>query len=218
MIITKPFSQAQASPPNHLIISYYDASQSSRHAWNRSPIVLIVGSLLLDEQKLVQISISAYYYTSMRNLFVGILCGVALFLFCYHGYDFRDSLVSKSAGLFALCIAFFPTSETADKGDVISKLHYIFAGCFFVALSYMSIFLFTKSGGHKTPEKIKRNRIYILCGILMMICVACIALYTIPTIHRLISFLKPILLFETVALLAFGFSWLTKGEFLLKDQ
>jgi hypothetical protein len=37
-------------------------------------------------------------------------------------------------------------------------------------------------------------------------------------IHEKVAFLKPTLVFETTALISFGFSWLTKGEFLFKDS
>ena len=154
----------------------------------------------------------------MRDELVGIICGVALFLLTYHGYTKRDSLASKLAGLFALGIAFFPTSATNDKADIVSKLHYITAGIFFVILSYMSIALFTKTSGNITPEKKIRNRIYRVCGIIMLISVIGIPIDNIPAIHDRIAFLKPTLILETSALAAFGFSWLIKGEFLLKDK
>jgi hypothetical protein len=82
----------------------------------------------------------------------------------------------------------------------------------------MSIFLFTKSKGYKTAEKKKRNRVYIVCGIIMLVSVAGIPIDSISVIHNKISSLKPTLILETVALLAFGFSWLTKGEFFYKDS
>lgn len=182
------------------------------------PPVLVLGSFILDHTWQLQVSVSAYYHTRMGNGLVGILCGVSLFLLSYHGYKWYDSLASKGAGLFALGIAFFPTSATGDKTDIISTLHYISAGIFFVILSIMSIFLFTKSSGHKTNAKKNRNRIYRICGIGMLVCVACIPLDSIPAIHARIGFLKPTLLLETLALLFFGFSWLTKGEAIFGDK
>ena len=179
--------------------------------------VLILGSFIFDHPTHIQISVSAYYYTHMRDALVGIICGIALFLFSYHGYARQDSIASKLAGIFALGVVFFPTSETSDKGDIISILHYITSGIFFVILSYMSIFLFTKTSGNMTPEKKKRNRIYRICGIVMLISVAGIPINSIPAIRDRIIFLKPTLILESIALISFGFSWLTKGEFLLKD-
>ncbi|MEP6844587.1 MAG: hypothetical protein ABI861_01225 [Panacibacter sp.] len=101
--------------------------------------------------------------------------------------------------------------------ELLSTLHFVSSGIFFVILSYMSIFLFTKSRGIKTQNKIKRNRIYRVCGIIMLVSVIGIPIDNIPAIHEQISFLKPTLILETLALLSFGISWLTKGEFILKD-
>jgi hypothetical protein len=204
--------------PGSMIISYLTLRKILGLLGISLVPVLILGSFLLDHTNQVQISVSAYYHTHMRNVLVGVLCGMSLFLLSYHGYEWKDSLASKLAGAFALGIAFFPTSQTDDKADIISKLHYITSGIFFVILSYMSIFLFTKSSGHKTPEKKKRNRIYRTCGIIMIISVAGIPVDGIKAIHDKIIFLKPTLILETLALTSFGISWLTKGEGLLPDK
>lgn len=180
--------------------------------------VLVFGSFIFDHTHEIKISVSAYYYSNMRNVLVGIICGISLFLLSYHGYAWQDSLSSKLAGVFALCIAFLPTSETSDKGDLISILHYTTAGVFFSILSFMSIFLFTKSSGNMTAQKKQRNRVYRVCGIIMAASVICIPIDGIQSIHEKIIFLKPTLIFETLALTSFGISWLTKGEFLLKDK
>jgi len=198
--------------PNSVIISFFTLRKLVGWLGLTLPFVLVLGSFILDHTNHVQISVSAYYHTSMRNGLVGILCGVALFLLCYHGYKWYDSLLSKAAGVFALGVAFFPTSASEVKDDIISKLHYITSGVFFVILACMSIFLFTKSGGTKTPEKKNRNRLYRVCGIGMLICVAGIPLDSLPAIHDRIIFLKPTLILEAAGLIFFGVSWLTKGE------
>lgn len=208
----------QPADPDSVIISYMTLRKIVGILGISLPVVLVLGSFLLDKPMHLQVSISAYYHTDMRNALVGIICGVSLFLLCYHGYEWQDSLASKLAGLFALGIAFFPTSLTNDKSDMISRMHYITAGIFFVILSFMSIFLFTKSAGDKTPQKIKRNRVYRVCGIIMLVSVIGIPIDSIPSIHNSIVFLKPTLIFETAALVCFGISWLTKGEALFKDK
>jgi len=204
--------------PDSMIISYMTLRKILGLLGIALVPVLILGSFILDHTTYVQVSASAYYYTSMRNALVGIVCGMSLFLLSYHGNEWKDSLSSKIAGFFVLGIAFFPTSESNDKSDIFSTLHYITSGIFFVTLSYMSIFLFTKSKGHKTNEKKKRNRVYRICGIVMLVCVAGIPVDGFKAIHDKIIFLKPTLILEGLALTAFGISWLTKGEFLLKDK
>lgn len=180
--------------------------------------VMIFGSFILDHTTKVQASVSEYYHTSMRDEFVGIVCGISLFLLSHHGDTWKDSLTSKVAGIFALGIAFFPTSATNDKSDIMSILHFITSGIFFVILANMSIFLFTKTPGKLTRKKKIRNRIYKACGIIMIISVAGIPIVRIPSVHERIAFIKPTLILETFALVSFGISWVLKGEFLLKDK
>src|ERR1700741_510685 len=99
----------------HLAITYFTLRKIiGLLAFFLAP-VLVFGTFILDHTHEVKVSMSAYYYTSMRNLFVGVICGISLFLFSYHGYKWYDSLASKSAGLFGLGIAFFRTSATNDK-------------------------------------------------------------------------------------------------------
>ena len=206
------------SDTGSLIISFMTLRRSIGYlAFFLAP-VLIVGSFILDDTNQIQVSMSAYYYSHMRNVLVGVVCGISLFLFCYHGYKWYDSLSSKLAALFALGIAFFPTSATNDKTDIISKLHYITSGIFFVILAFMSIFLFTKSSGDMTSQKKKRNRVYKICGIIMLISVAGIPIAGFDSIWDKIKHLKPTFFLETIALVAFGISWMTKGEAIFWDK
>lgn len=210
--------QTDILAPDSLLISYLTLRKVVGFLGILLVPILVLGSIILDHTSYIQVSVSAYYHTSMRNELVGIVCFISVFLLCYNGYSRKDSIASKLAGLFALGIAFFPTSQTNDKKDILSILHYLTSAVFFVILAYMSIFLFTKSSGIMTPEKKKRNQVYRICGIVMLVSVAGIPVDSIPAIHDRIIFLKPTLILETLALVSFGISWLTKGEFLLKDK
>jgi hypothetical protein len=65
----------------------------------------------------------------------------------------------------------------------------------------------------------KRNRIYQFCGIIMMTCIVLMAIYNmVPTAPSALGTYRPIFVLETVAILAFGFSWLIKGETFFKDE
>jgi hypothetical protein len=204
--------------PNNLIISYITLRKIIGWMGITLVPILVLGSFWLDHTSQIQVSVSAYYYTHMRNALVGIICGISLFLLSYHGYSWKDSLASKLAGIFSLGIAFFPTSETNNAKDIISTLHFITSGIFFIILAYMSLFLFTKTSGDMTPEKLKRNWVYRICGVIMVACILGIAIISIPTVHAKIPHTKLVITMETLALEAFGLSWLTKGELLLKDK
>jgi hypothetical protein len=72
-------------------------------------------------------SLSGYYYSHMRNLFVGGMCAAGVFLFFYRGDDRWETLTTNLAGLFAVGIAFFPTtrpniSPTSSCGPVTAIL------------------------------------------------------------------------------------------------
>ena len=90
---------------------------------------------------------------------------------------------------------------------------------FFLIIALTSIFLFTKSRGKKTKEKKIRNRIYRSCGIIIMACMLLIGYFGWfagePDGNNKF---KPVFWLEWIALLAFGISWLIKGEIVLKDH
>ena len=206
------------SDPDSLVISYLTLRKMIGLLAVSLVPVMVLGSFIFDHTHYIQISVSAYYHTSMRDALTGIVCGISLFLLSYNGYTWHDAIFSTLAGIFALGIAFFPTSASSNKGDIISTLHYLTSGVFFGILAYMSVFLFTKSSGIITPEKRKRNRVYRICGIIMAASVIGIPIDSIPAVHDLIGFLKPTIILETIALVSFGISWLTKGEFILMDK
>ena len=176
----------------------------------------------------------------MGELFVGVLCAVALFLFCYKGKDKIDSILSNVAGFFALGIVTFPTSADVPiscslrcylSSSTTGAIHLTMAALFFVTLAIISYsiftrtktdktFLFIRRKGEMTNEKRKRNKIYKVCAIVMIACLVGIGLYMKVLKHHYSNLenIHPVFCLEAIALVAFGFSWLTKGEFLLKDK
>lgn len=192
------------------------------------PWALWAGTFIFRGHDL-QPSISHFYYTNMREVFVGVLCAVALFLFTYKGHSKVDSYAANAAGMFALGVAVFPTDIIVGhrgQAPVVSVLdlsfhniiHFTCAGLFFVTLALMSLLLFTKSNKPKAqwdaPKK-NRNRTYIICGWIML---ASIVLIAISEPILKVSHTSTITYWmETVALSAFGISWLTKGEVLFGD-
>lgn len=180
------------------------------------PFVLMLGVSLFFKNDTPPYNISMYYYTGMRDVFVGALCAVGLFLLFYRGYEIMDDWMGNIAGICAICIALFPTNKSTPL-DLSGKVHFIAAIIFFLVLSGYSLFLFTRKGSEVTPQKIKRNIIYIACGSVMLVCLISMAIYfgffqMIYPESRLIYWT------ETIALVAFGISWLTKGGTLYPDK
>jgi hypothetical protein len=54
-------------------------------------------------------SLSGFYYTHMRNLFVGAMCAMGIFFVAYRGHDTWDNRLTNAAGAAAIFIALFPT-------------------------------------------------------------------------------------------------------------
>ncbi len=215
-----------------LVISYLTLRKAIGILGIAFPVVLVSGSIIAGGCEEIQSSISCYYHTNMRNIFVGILCAVALFLFSYRGYERKDNIAGDLACLFALGVAFFPASvddplplcnfPSLIKSPLISYVHFLSAALFFTTLSYFSIILFTKSKSRdsRTKRKKKRNRIYRVCGYIMLGCIILIGVYFLPLKNRYpqLQNIKPVFWLESIALWAFGISWLVKGEVLLKDM
>ena len=149
----------------------------------------------------VRDSISAYYASDTRNIFVGALFVIGFFLFAYRGHDKNDDRVGDVAFVAALGVALFPST----KAGWIALVHYISAFAFFCSLSYFSLCLFTKGANRR------RNVAYRVCGTAMLVCIAAIALLKLTTLEERLSW-TPVFWLEAVLVWAFGISWFVKGK------
>jgi hypothetical protein len=180
------------------------------------PFVLMGGMFLIFNGKVIQKTISQYYHTGMRDVFVGSICAIALFLFFYKGYNKWENRSATLAGFFAIGIAWFPTTQ-AGPLDPAGIVHLICASVFFLILAGFSIFFFTMGASHPTRQKLKRNLIYIVCGVVMIVCLVAIVIFFNFFLDD-----NPgsnfVFWAETIALIAFGVSWITKGGTLYPDK
>jgi hypothetical protein len=170
----------------------------------------------------IESSISSYYYTEMRNLFVGSLCAISMFMLCARGYDIKDEIAGLFSSLCALGVAFFPTTpdfySTPHQRD-IGTVHYVFAALLFSTLAYFCLVLFKMTAANKTmtPQKIQRNRIYTVCGYVIIASILLMVILKYFHVSHLVGNVGPVFCFESTALIAFGVAWLIKGETFLKD-
>jgi hypothetical protein len=180
------------------------------------PFVLMGGMFLFFDGKIIQKTISQYYHTGMRDVFVGSICAIALFLFFYKGYNKWENRVATLAGFIAIGIAWSPTTLTGQL-DLAGKIHLICASVFFIILAGFSIFFFTMGKSNPTRRKLKRNIIYVACGVVMIVCLVSIVIF-----FNFFLSDNPdsnfVFWAETVALNAFGVSWITKGGTLYPDK
>ena len=173
---------------------------------------------LLASWKL-QPSISDFYYTCSRNWFVGSLVSIGAFLGSYYGYDLRDRIMSLAAGGCAFGVALCPTDSGATT--MVGGFHYFFAAVLFALLACISGFQFTQTSGPKRDirgNKRRRNLIYVTCAWIICAALVLILLGKVTSLSVKFSGMHPVFWLEAAALEAFGFSWMLKGEFILRDE
>jgi hypothetical protein len=189
------------------------------------PFFLVLLSLIPFFKTNIQQSISYYYYSNLREIFVGVLCAVSLFLIRYRGFDNpvfwkNDNKMTNLAGIMALGVALVPTNPAGCREKIytlipvcakfIGWIHYFFAASFFLILAIISIKIFTIGQNNDPGIKLRllnENIIYRICG-----CMIIISVILIPICDVLNLFRSSTLILEALALIAFGTSWLIKGR------
>jgi hypothetical protein len=211
-----------------LVVSYLTLRKALGYLGLLMPIIVRVGAYYFEKIPSND-SISAYYYTGMRDVFVGTLAAIGVFLFCYRGPDTQDNVLTNIAGLCGLGIGLFPTdpgyhplilekfpqllTDACYKNHGPLGFHIYFVAAFFLIISYLAIFRFPKlSQPLMTEQKKSRNKIYVACGVVMVTML--IIIVGLKAWAKGTSIFWP----ETVAILAFGIAWLTKGQAFLKDK
>lgn len=213
------------SPPNRLMISFLDLRKSIGYLGVTMPIVLVLGNYFTTGSTDLMSSLSSYYHSGGRNFFIAVLAAIAVFAFAYRGYDTKDNIAGDIAAVSALVVAFFPAgleNPDAEANPIIGMIHIGAALIFFLTLAYFSLVLFPKTDPNKpmSPQKKKRNKVYRLSGYVILGSLVLIGLYEFYLYERYISLqdYKPIFWLESIAIVAFGLSWLTKGEAILADE
>jgi len=223
-------------PPE--IISYYTMRRAIGILGITLPLILLAGSSLLGDCKEVQYSISTYYHTSMRNIFVGFNCAVALFLFAYRGHDWKDNLAGYLGCIFVLGVAFLPSTLSSTphaclipaiaQHPLVGKVHNMCALLYFIILIVYALLLFfffyiemvTGEKMFMGRQKKRRNVVYYICGSVMTVSLLLILAYVwiLGRSYPGLKSLDPVFWLESIMLLSFGITWLTKGQLFFKDE
>ena len=193
------------------------------------PLICIFGGLIFAGLA-VQNSVSHYYHTNMRDVFVGLLACASILFMTYSGYGIIDNVVTWLIGLAGAGVVIFPCPTYPQMPKALvgilqlpqaasAPVHFGFSGAFFFLLAINSIFLFTlskkKDVGH---EKRLRNGIYVGSGVVILASLATLLILSLvaPNYFENSSIA---LVFEAVMLFTFGVSWLVKGDFpLFRDK
>lgn len=209
---------------NDLIISYKLLRKLIGSIGLFLPIILGVVMCFFDKENAIQDSISDYYGTELRDVFVGFLFVLGFFLFSYKGFKsegkgllYNDNFFANLGGAFALCVALFPT--TSEYGS-IRAIHLTSAVLLFAVFTYFCLVIFRRGVAISVQTEMKkiRNKFYLWCGILIIIFVVSAGLSFVLMNEETRKETNIIFWCETFALWVFGGSWLIKGEAFFEDK
>jgi hypothetical protein len=200
------------------------------------PVAFIIGEAYFIQGG-VQIrgSLSSYYHSSMRDLFVAALAVTGFLLLTYMAgqRNTYDYWLSTAAGLAVLGVIFFPTARPG-LGDaprcgtlpepagcsalqqqlgeeLTAKIHFTCAAVFILSLAAIA-FVFAR----REREYNQRPQLALvqkICGWVIVAAVAWVVLGNWVDLQ--IGPLTPLYLAEVVSVWAFGLSWLLTGRALL---
>jgi hypothetical protein len=185
------------------------------------PIFLVLATVLRGRDLLS--SISGYYYSDLRDVFVGCMCATGVFLIFYKGVGKVDNWWSTAAGMMAILLAVFPTRPADNPTQwekYVGYAHIAFSAAFFLILAVFCIFRFTRSERSPVPDpqrKSLRNAIYKGCGYTILLALALILIFGAVFEEQSRAW-HPALWFEALAIFAFGTAWLIKGQTLFPDR
>lgn len=162
-------------------------------------------------------SISATFYATSNIFMIGVLAIFSFFLWTYKGYDIGDSLTCKLSSLFAVGILIFPCAcpaagETTGvlnlPTNISHIIHCVDAGLLFGSFAYMIGIRFTKHNKALvlTEQKIRRNRIYKECALMIVLAML------MQVLTSLVGIKWATIINEAVMLWAFSFAWAVKAD------
>lgn len=177
------------------------------------PLVLWLVGLKININ--LQGSISHYYHTPMRDVFVGSLFAIGAFLYFYRGYSNSENIVLDLAGILAICTALFPTSIEDVIGEpqcdtfTAPYIHGVCAISFFIAIAYSCIFQ-SSATLEKMPDP-SRQRFYRIVykflggGMIIFPLLSALLLYLFDETRSIIFFI------ELASVWTFSIYWIVKS-------
>jgi hypothetical protein len=192
------------------------------------PLVLVVGDHLIGRGvPFVRGSVSDYYYSGMRDFFTGSMFAAGIFLIAYKIFERSlNNLLTVIAGLAAFAVALFPTNRAVPGTPLtplqdrlgeatVAQVHLASSGVFILSLAVISFFFGLQEGRRTQQRPTGRAMLsphfwrwfHWTAALLILASVAFLGVtefqHTYPAHSRFVA--------ETVAVVAFGLSWLFKG-------
>lgn len=222
-----PEAETSSGRTSHqLVVSFLTTGRAIAFLGLFLPASMLLWSLLTGSS--IRGSLSEYYYTPVRDLMVGTLISMAVFLWSYRGFSDRDDdlrhdrLVGKVASVAAVTIAFFPiTPRNDDRCSLVqcvigpgpsASVHAVGATVFFICLAVFCLFLLPRSVIGSAGAA-RRVRVYIVSGCIIVIAIIFIGVWQfLPAeIIFALGHLRPVFWSEAAAIVAFSVAWIIRG-------
>ncbi len=188
------------------------------------PLLILLDVMFLGGSPTARGSLSAYYHSGVRDIFVAILVVDGVFLITYKVFERTlENVLTMLAGLAAITVALFPVAPPAGVvpvplqerlGEgVVETIHYGAAAVLFVSAALISMQFAREEldGPHHpdqsfTPQFWNRFH-YVMSGVIVGAIIFVVVTQGFGVLDRF-----SILLGEWVGLWAFGASWFAKGS------
>jgi hypothetical protein len=139
------------------------------------PVTLVSSGVMVGCD--IQTSLSAYFHTPVRDLFVGLIFMLAAPLYLYKGFSERENNALNIAALGAVLVALFPTDFPGTAPCLIEAeraavptLHAIGAFALFLGAAFVAIFCAPETLHLLPPAKAARYRAaYRTLGAIMVL-------------------------------------------------
>lgn len=193
------------------------------------PFFLVLGTWMIDPRFGMLDSLSSYYHTPMRDVFVGALATIGVCLHVYKGVNPLENLLLNIAGILAVFVAFLPVrvpdailqaSPYWLPRDPFTSpvLHAVFAIIFFSIIAFVcikgsrdiahpDIESFVVKDDRSAEEKRMYTWVYWGLAVLMVVSPIAAAILTFATNSAYMIFAA-----ETTALWVFATFWVIKGR------
>ena len=201
----------------HIFQSYFNLRLGMGIIGIFLPLLLWLVAYVISSQGLLS-SMSAYYHSVSRDVFVGALFAIGAAAFLYKGYSHKENIAMNLAGIFAVGVAVFPTdcpdeiARTMCEAPTFRGIHATSAILFFLMIAYVCLFR-SKDTLRTVKDEARRkrfSRLYLIIGILMIL----LPLLVLIKSYGYMNFIgarSAVFWMEALAIWSFSAFWLLKS-------
>jgi len=188
----------------HMFATYFFLRKGIGGLGIALPFVLGVGGFVLADVPL-QNTMSHYYHTAMRDVFVGLLFFLGLALYLYKGITVFENKALDVAGISVVMAALIPCPDVSG-GNL--SWHYVFASLFFAFMAYVCICRASDTLSLMSNETHKKiyNIIYKGMGVVIVVAVILIIL-----LKKILGTGVYTFWCEAALVIVFGLYWIVKS-------